>query len=68
MMQFDDDGRVAWVRRGVQWRPFVIFGGFSILGLPDGSFIVAGWEYVERIGGDFDAVLARVDSEGQVAE
>ncbi len=67
-MLFDDDGGVAWVRHALPWRSFVIFGGFSILDLPDGTFVVSGWEYTHRIGDDFDAILARLGPGGQVAE
>lgn len=68
MMRFDDAGIVRWVRNAVSWRSWIIYGGFSILGLPDGTFIVPGWVYVHRVGDDFDAVLARIDSEGRIAE
>ena len=68
MMKFDDAGIVAWVRNAVSWQSWIIYGGFSLLGLPDGTFSVPGWVYVHRVGDDFDAVLARIDSEGRIAE
>jgi hypothetical protein len=68
MMRFDDAGNVSWVRNAVSWRSWIIYGGFSILGLPDETFIVPGWVYVHRVGDDFDAVLARIDCEGRIAE
>jgi len=68
MMRFDDAGNVNWVRDAVPLRSWIIYGGFSILGLSDGTFIVPGWVYVHRVGDDFDAVLARIDSEGWIAE
>jgi len=68
MMRFDDAGTVNWVRNAVSWRSWIIYGGFSILGLPDGAFVVPGWVYVHRVGDDFDAVLVRIDSEGRIAE
>lgn len=68
MMRFDDAGTVSWVRDAVPWRSWIVYGGFSILGLPDGTFVVSGWVYVHRVGDDFDAVLARIDSEGRIAE
>jgi len=68
MMKFDDAGNIHWVRNAVSWRSWIIYGGFSILGLPDGTFVVPGWVYVHRVGDDFDAVLARIDSKGWIAE
>ena len=68
VMRFDDAGNVRWVRSAVAWRSWTVFGGFSILGLADGTFIVPGWIYIRRIGDDFDAILARVDAEGRIAE
>ncbi len=68
VMRFDDAGNVRWVRSAVAWQSWTVFGGFSILGLPDGAFIVSGWIYVRRTGDDFDAILARIDGEGQIAE
>ena len=68
MMRFDDAGTVAWVRNAVPWRSRTVYGGFSILGLSDQTFVVVGWVYVRRVGDDFDAVLARIDAEGRIAE
>ena len=68
MMKFDDAGDLNWVRNAVPWRAWKIYGGFSILSLSDGTLIVPGWVYVHRVGDDFDAVLARIDSEGRIAE
>ena len=68
MMKFDDAGTVSWVRNAVSWRSWIIYGGFSIIDLGDGTFLVPGWMYVARVGDDFDAVVARIDSEGRVAE
>ena len=68
VMRFDDAGNVHWVRSAVVWQSWTIFGGFSILGLSDGTFIVPGWVYVRRIGDDFDAILARIDTEGRIEE
>jgi hypothetical protein len=68
MMRFDDAGTVSWVRNAVSWQSRVIYGSFSILGLPDRTFVVPGWVYVHQLGDDFDAILARIDSEGRIAE
>jgi hypothetical protein len=68
MLRFDEDGRLDWLRSGVPSRMFVMFGGFSILALPDGTFVVPGWEYIHRVGDDFDAILLRLNSGGQVDE
>jgi len=68
MLKFDENGRLSWLRSGIPWRMLVMFGGFSILALPDGTFIVPGWEYVHRVGDDFDALLVRLGSGGQVDE
>jgi len=68
MLKLDEEGRLSWLRSGVPWRMSVMFGGFSILALPDGTFIVPGWEYVDRVGDDFDAILVRLGPGGQVDE
>ncbi len=68
VMRFDDAGNVHWVRSAVAWRPWTVFGGFSMLELSDGTFVVSGWVYVRRIGDDFDAILARIDAEGRIEE
>jgi len=68
VMRFDDAGNVHWVRSAVAWQSWTIFGGFSILGLSDGTFIVSGWIYIRRTGDDFDAILARIDAEGRIEE
>jgi len=68
MLKVEDTGTVAWVRNAVSRRSRVIYGGFSVLDLSDGTFIVPGWVYVARVDDDFDAVLARIDSEGRIEE
>ena len=68
VMRFDDTGNVHWVRDAVAWQSWTVFGGFSILGLSDGTFIVSGWIYIRRTGDDFDAILARIDAEGRIEE
>jgi hypothetical protein len=68
MMRFDDAGVVAWVRNAVSSRSWIIYGGFSIIDVGDGTFVVPGWQYVGRVGDDFDAVVARIDSEGRIDE
>ena len=68
MLRLNEEGKLAWLRSGVPWRTFVMFGGFSILALPDGTFVVPGWEYVHHVGDDFDAIVLRLGSGGQVDE
>ncbi len=68
VLRFTDDGQVDWVRDAVPWRRWTNYGGFSIIDLGDGTFAMPGWIFVRRADDDFDAVIARIDSEGTIGE
>ena len=63
LVRFDEDGTVQWLRTLADER---VHGGFAVLELPDGTFIIPGFVYVGGAMDGFDAVLVRVNAEGQV--
>ena len=60
---FSPEGRVRWVRQLADDR---LYGGFAILTLPDGSFVMPGLAYNENSADAFDAVLVRINAEGRL--
>ena len=63
MMGFDDEDGSPWVRTLTDLR---VHGGFSLLELPDGTFIIPGYVFCGHTNDAFDAVLVRVSANGTV--
>ena len=63
MMGFDDEDGSPWVRTLTDLR---VHGGFSLLELPDGTFVVPGYVFCGHSTDAFDAVLVRVTNNGSV--
>ena len=63
MMGFDNEDGSPWVRTLTDLR---VHGGFSLLELPDGTFIIPGYVFCGHTNDAFDAVLVRVTADGIV--
>lgn len=63
LMGFDEQNESAWVRTLTDLR---VHGGFSILRLPDGSYIIPGLVFCGHSTDAFDAVLVRVTANGTI--
>jgi len=63
LISFDENGTIQWLRTLADER---VHGGFAVLELPDETFIIPGFVYVGGPADAFDAVLVRVNAEGQV--
>ena len=61
--RFTPEGKIRWVR---QLADDQLYGGFAILTLPDGSFVMPGLAYNENSADAFDAVLVRINAEGRL--
>ncbi len=57
ILEFTESGIV--LRRRTAGPDTVIYGGFSVLALEDGSYLIPGFKYLLRSGDMFDAVLLR---------
>lgn len=57
ILKFDEIGVVAWIRSAAP--DVVIYSGFAVLELEDGSYMIPGFKYLQRAGDAFDAMLLR---------
>ena len=60
---FTPEGRIRWVRQLGDDR---LYGGFAVLALPDGSYVMPGLAFNEDSADPFDAVLVRITAEGRL--
>ena len=57
LLKFDETSSITWIRGGAP--DFGIYSGFAVLELEDGSYLIPGFKYLQRVGDAFDAVLLR---------
>lgn len=57
LLKFNEDGTLMWIRNGAT--DLSIYAGFAVLPLGDGSYLIPGFHYLQRVGDAFDAVLLR---------
>ena len=62
LLKFDESGTLHWIRSAAT--ELVVYAGFAVLDLSDGSYLIPGFRYVQQRSDSFDAVLLRyVDSD-----